>query len=207
MVKLKNKESNILKGGKCMNLTMSPRATALAIMAFFLMLITVSFFMWWRQASVWQDQVINEHITQLHDIFMRIDADCHILNFEHQKNYIDFLNVVKFVGSEVGSMHVEYPDKWNGPYLQDNPTMQEKQYQIVRTQKGYYIVPGEGVELSNGKIIGKDIMFDEKADIDAMLKDPQALQCNEYVLAAHMPLNKHRPTQEVQVLVEDVEAE
>lgn len=190
-----------------MNFTMSPRATAFAIMAFFLTLIAVSFFMWWRQASVWQDQVIHEHITELHDIFTRIDADCHILHFDHQKNYIDFLNVVKFVGSEVGSMNLAYPDKWKGPYLQDNPTMQEKQYQIVRTHKGYYIVPGEGVELCNGKIIGKDIIFDEKADIDAMLKDPQALQCNEYKLAAHLPLNKQKPTSEVQIVVEDVDIE
>lgn len=191
-----------------MNMTMSPRATAISIMTFFGLLIVISFFMWWRQASVWQDQIINEHIAKLHEIFMRIDAECHIVSFKYQKNYIDFLNVVKFVGADVGTMNLANPENWRGPYLHDNVSIQEKYYQIVRTHKGWYIVPGEGVELSNGKVIGKDITFDEKADIDAMLQDPHALKSKDgYILAARLTLQQYHATSKVQMVVEDVEAE
>lgn len=168
----------------------SRRGFAIGSVALLTVLVSISFFMWWRQTSVWQDAVIDEHIRTLQGIFKRIDDDSHIIGFEHAKNYIDFLNVVTFVGSEVGSMNVAYPAKWKGPYLRENPTMQEQLYQIVRTKKGYYIVPGEGVELSNGKVIGKDIIFDEHSDIEAMLQDENALKFKDYVLAAPLPLEK-----------------
>ncbi|MGE0010018.1 MAG: hypothetical protein AB7F19_05770 [Candidatus Babeliales bacterium] len=177
------------------------------IVLFFTILLCISFFTWWQQASVWQEQVIDEHITTLLGIFKRIDAECHITGFEHQKNYIDFLNVATFAGSEVGSMNLAQPHKWKGPYIKDNPTIQEKQYQIVRTHKGYFIVPGEGVELGNGKVIGKDIVFDEDADIEAMMQDEHALKFKEYKLAAPLILKSEAQVEltpkEALVVLED----
>lgn len=168
----------------------STRGFAIGSVILLTLLISVSLFMWWQQTSVWQDAVIDEHIRTLQGVFKRIDDDCHIIGFEHKKNYIDFLNVVTFVGSGVGSMNVTHPEKWRGPYLRENPTMQEQLYKIVRTKKGYYIVPGDGVELSNGKVIGKDIIFDEHSDIEAMLQDELALKFKDYALAAPLPLEK-----------------
>ena len=138
-------------------------------------IFAMSLIVLWYQGKKASDRIIADHIVQLDAIFENIHRTCNIINFEHQKNYIDFLTVKSFVGSEVGSMNLAYPEKWVGPYLDDNPTIQEQYYQIVRTKKGYFIVPGLGVRLSNGKIIGKDIILSEDADIQGMI-DAGSLQ-------------------------------
>jgi len=110
-------------------------------------------------------------IAELRSVFKRIHKTCKILSFDYQKNPINFLNVRTFAGSEVGSINLVYPKKWEGPYLQDNPTMQGKEYMVVHTNDGYFITPGEGVRLPSGKIIGKDVLLGEDADIPAMMGD------------------------------------
>lgn len=136
--------------------------------------------------------VIATEVLQLQKIFERIDADCTILGFDNQKNPINFLNVISFVGSEVGPMNLTYPDRWKGPYLPDNPVVKNKEYQIVRTQKGYFITPGEGVTLPNGKVVGKDIILDENADILKMMFDEQALYFEDTSLAAQLKLGQRQ---------------
>jgi hypothetical protein len=111
-----------------------------------------------------------------------------IIDFDNQKNSINFLNVAKFTGSEVGPMNLAHPEKWEGPYLQDNPTMQHIAYQVVSTKKGYFITPGEGVKLPNNKIVGKDIVLDKKANIEAMMIDADALMYKDRSLAAALEL-------------------
>lgn len=133
-------------------------------------------------SPIYVDNLIVADIAKLESIFKIIDNDCTILNFEHNKNYIDFLNVEKFIGNEVGSVILESPNKWNGPYAPFNPRVQDKLYQIVQTSNGYYIVPGDNVRLSNGKVIGKDINFSSKTNIEKMLKD------NKYLLSSNGPL-------------------
>ena len=64
--------------------------------------------------------------------------------------------VKSFEGSEVGSLNLAYPKKWQGPYLGDNPTFQGKAYQIIRTKNGYFVTPGDGIMLPNGLVIGRD---------------------------------------------------
>jgi hypothetical protein len=133
--------------------------------------------------------MIATDIAQLATIFNRINTTCGIIGFDHQKNPINFLNVTSFVGSEVGPMNLKYPQKWQGPYLPNNPTMQAIEYQIVRTDRGYFITPGDGVKLPNGKIVGKDIILDEHAHIVALMADSQGLMFEEQPLAA--PLHLH----------------
>ena len=132
--------------------------------------------------------MIAQEVAQLRDIFHRIHKTCVIIDFDAQKNPINFLNVVKFVGSEVGPMNLVHPDKWEGPYLQDNPTLYHIEYQVVSTKKGYFITPGDGVTLPNKKVVGKDIILDQKANIDAMMTDPQLLEYKDQPLAARLNL-------------------
>lgn len=150
----------------------------------FLVLIGFAFFNYWHQAKMYNDMIIADDVAQLASILNTIDKECGIVNFEHQKNNIDFLNVIAFEGSEVGPMNLKYPKKWKGAYLKDNPTIQEKYYQVVHTKKGYFVVPGDGVELSSGKVIGKDIIFDESADIPAMIS--QGLSFKSHPLAVQI---------------------
>lgn len=132
---------------------------------------TVAFF--WFKAVYDIDSVIANDILLLAEKLEQIHADCEIISFEHQKNFIDFLNVISFEGSEVGPLNLTYPKNWKGPYLKDNPTIQEIYYQVVKTKYGYFVVPGPNVRLSSGLVIGKDIIFDEDADIEKMIVDGQ----------------------------------
>lgn len=154
-----------------------------------LVLLLVSIIVFWRVAIKSGDTIIAQDIELLKKVFHQIDDDTSIIDFEHERNYIDFLTVVKFVGSEVGAVNLAKPENWKGPYLHDNPTYQEKYYEIIKTKKGHYIVPGYGIELSSGKVIGKDIMYDENADMEKLIQSDGALNYRGTPLGAHFKLN------------------
>ncbi len=161
-----------------------PGVTGLVLVALFSLTIVNFFF---RSKSTAGTKMVQD-IKTLATVFHRIDAECGIIDFDHQKNSINFLNVIAFKGSEVGSMNLRHPEKWQGAYLNDNPTMQDQEYQVVYTKKGYFITPGEGVKLPNGKVIGKDIIFDENADIDALARDGKDLSFEGNALAAPLKM-------------------
>ena len=142
-----------------------------------------------KQSRTFSDQLIVDEVQRLSTIFQKIDGECKIIGFRHQKNYIDFLTIERFAGttSEVGAMDLMLPKNWHGPYVQENPVVQEKLYQIVRTKKGYFIAPGDGVKLSSGKTVGVDIVLDESADIKGLVNDPKGLQFQGKPLA--LPLS------------------
>jgi len=150
----------------------------------FVILIGISLFKLFYNVKVASDVIIVQEVQQLVEIFKRIDKRCKIISFDYQKNNINFLNVEKFSGSEVGPMNLVYPKNWEGPYLKDNPTIQDKEYQVVKTKQGYFIVPGHGVKLSNGKVVGKDITFDENTNIPKMMADEKFLNFKGKALAA-----------------------
>lgn len=129
---------------------------------------TVYFFFF--QAKIEIAEQLSSDVHTLKNILQKIDAQCEIMSFDQEKSYINFLNVGCFEGSEVGPMNLAYPKKWQGPYLKDNPTMQGFYYYVLKTPRGYYIVPGDGVKLRDGKILGKDIVITANSDIDELLK-------------------------------------
>jgi hypothetical protein len=132
--------------------------------------------------------IMAHDVAQLKEVFQKIHQDCGIIDFDAQKNPINFLNVMTFIGSEVGPMNLTYPEKWQGPYLKDNPTIYHITYQVVSTKQGYFITPGDGVTLPNKKVVGKDIVLDKKANITQMMKNPQELSYKDQPLAAHLDL-------------------
>ncbi len=140
------------------------------------------------RSKVTTGRMIAAEVVQLHDIFQRIHRTCQIIDFDYQKNRINFLNVKSFTGSEVGPMNLVHPNKWEGPYLDDNPTIQGIEYQIVRTKKGYFITPGDKVKLPNNKIVGKDIILDEDADITAMMHNENKMMFERKSLATPLIL-------------------
>lgn len=142
------------------------------------------------QARRANDELIAQQVQQLKNIFKEINDTCKINGFRHEKDYIDFLNVASFEGSVVGPMSLMEPKNWKGPYLKESLTIGGKEYQIVTTKKGYYIVPGDGVALANGKVIGKTLIINSNSDIDALVKDPQALISNGKPLAARIDTYK-----------------
>lgn len=155
---------------------------------FMMLLIGIAIFSVRSGAKQFSGEAMVSDIALLAGLFEQINKDCTILSFDAQKNPINFLTVGNFAGSEVGSMNLVHPEKWQGPYLPDNSAMQGIEYQIVRTDAGYFIVPGEGVTLPNGQVIGKDILLDEKADIATLSQEGGALHFKGKALAAQIPV-------------------
>lgn len=151
------------------------------IFAAFFSFIVIKYISQARRAN---DGLIATHILQLSDIFKKINATAKIIGFRHENNYIDFLNVRSFQGSEIGPMTLLEPKSWQGPYLDENVSIEGKEYQIVVTKKGPFIIPGNGVKLSNGMIIGKTLIIDAKSDIEALMRDPTGLLSGDRPLAA-----------------------
>jgi len=154
----------------------------------FLGLLGIALYKMFYESRTYSDVVISQHVIELAKIFKRIDDKCKIIDFDYQKNPINFLNVVKFVSSEIGPMNLTYPKNWEGPYVKDNYNVQKREYQIVKTKKGYFITPGDGVRLSSGKIVGKDIILDEDADISQMMMHGGDLNFKGRALAAPLPI-------------------
>lgn len=130
--------------------------------------------------------VISKDIGRIVDSLNRIDQKCNILSIEHERNYVDFLTVTKFVGSEVGCLNLAFPDKWQGPYAQDNPTMRGKLYEIVKTKEGIFVVPGFGVMLPNRLEVGKDFEITFDSSIREMLQEGGPLNYKGQALAAEL---------------------
>lgn len=132
--------------------------------------------------------IIDHDVKNLVEIFKKIDEQCGILSFDYSKNHINFLNTVKFTGSEVGPLNLIHPDNWQGPYAKENPRIQDKEYVIRKTDKGIFVTPDDGVKLPNGKIIGKDIILDEKTDISALINEEGKLKFKDKILAAPLQM-------------------
>lgn len=138
----------------------------------------------WHQAQERVNKTIASNIEQLCTIFTDINKTCGIESFEHEVNYIDFLTVKSFQSKQVGAMRIKSTDGWHGPYVTENPNIQTKKYEIIHTNKGYFITPGCNVALSDGRIIGKDILLNYETDIQELIdngilrtKDGKALAC------------------------------
>ncbi len=143
------------------------------IIAFFvfILLFIFTFGRFFYQSKVEVDKLISVHMDQLSLAFQKINQDCKILGFLQEKSYTDFLNVKSFDGATVGSIITANPGNWQGPYLVDNPIIQGKFYEIMKFNSGYYVVPGTGVKLANGKVIGKDIVLQKDIDPELLIKE------------------------------------
>jgi len=130
--------------------------------------------------------VIASDIKSIVSALDKIDNDCSILKIENNRNYVDFLTVEDFAGSEVGCLNLAYPKKWKGPYLRDNPTMQGKLYEIIKTKDGIFVVPGKDVKLPNGFIVGKDFQITYNSPIFEMIEKNGKLNYNGMALVAQL---------------------
>lgn len=154
---------------------MAGRFLPILTILFFLLLFAIAVYRLYQNVREVPSTLVADHIEKLAGIFKKIEETGGIDRFDEEKNRIDFLNVKSFVGSKVGSLTLYHPERWQGPYIDENPTIQDKPYVVVKTSVGYYIVPGDGVKLSNGKVIGKDIVIDKNTDFEKLTRDPQGL--------------------------------
>lgn len=130
--------------------------------------------------------VIGEDLVNIERIFNQIDKECNILDIRKTGAQIDFLNVEKFSGSTIGPINLAHPKNWKGPYLIQNPAIQQKFYEIVLAHDGYFIVPGQGVELPNGLVMGKDIVITKDTAVTPMLLPDGSLHFKGQACAAKL---------------------
>ncbi len=144
------------------------------------------------QVRYGEDQPVVADIEKLQTIFNSINESAQIVSFKGRKAPINFLTVRSFAGSSVGPLKVTRPDQWKGPYITEPIEAQGIEYQLVATKKGVYIVPGDGVQLANGKVMGDTVRITDASDIDVMMSDPTQLQSKSKPLAAKLTLTPQR---------------
>lgn len=149
-----------------------------------------SLYRFYRSAQFATNRIIAEQVKTLVHILKKIDDTCGIVAITRDRSVIDFLNVKSFAGSEIGPLNLMEPKKWAGPYLETNYAIQGKLYEIIRTKEGYFVVPGEGVKLSSGKVIGKDIVFTYDTDVEAYVNDAGGLEYDGNPMAMRLHLKK-----------------
>ncbi len=131
----------------------------IVLFVFFKMYYTKPYFV----ASVMQSDML--HLEKiLHDI----DDTCEVLSLQDVSAPIDFLTVESFAGSMVGGVDLAHPKNWDGPYLEQNPIAQGKFYELAKAKDGYFIIPGKGVMLPNGAVMGKDIIISPKTSVEKL---------------------------------------
>lgn len=119
--------------------------------------------------------VIEQDVVRIAKILASVDKNCTVLSMSGERMPVNFLNVKAFVGSNVGGLNLAYPQKWQGPYAEISPTYQQRFYEIVRTCEGLFVVPGYGVTLPNGCVMGHDVLVSYDTSVKKMLTKGGAL--------------------------------
>jgi len=150
---------------------------------FLLILFGFLFYKFSFGRSVYVARYIASETETVAKILKDIDEGCNILSIRGDRCFVDFLTVKDFVGSEVGCLNLAHPKVWKGPYLNDNPAVNGILFEIVKTSDGYYVLPGVGVKLPNGFVVGTDIKIDGNTDITTMLQPGGNLEYKGFRLA------------------------
>lgn len=152
--------------------------------SFFLLTITSVFvYQVLKERPIYLAATIKSDLDQLEKSLTKIDTECSVLSITPSRAQINFLNVEKFSGSMVGCLNLAYPKKWTGPYSPTTPTLQGKPYELVKANDGFYIVPGHGVKLPNGLIVGKHFEIDVSFPIGQMIQPGGKLYYKNEALA------------------------
>src|SRR3990172_12711866 len=106
------------------------------------LLLVVFFFRIFRSRTEVLGAVIIDDLAHIERVLNQVDKECNILSIRTERAVLDFFTVVKFAGSTVGCLNLAHPKKWKGPYLQQNPSVQGKLYEVVGTKEGYFVIPG-----------------------------------------------------------------
>ena len=139
-----------------------------------------------RYYASYSNFAVIKEIEELKKALEHIHSSCSVMSTSQELAPIDFLNVKEFSGSQVGPLHLKYPDKWQGPYCETSICYKGHPFALLTNHKGYYIVPGNGVVLDNGLIIGKDITFTSDCDIEALVTSFPALVSENKLLVGKL---------------------
>ncbi len=152
-----------------------------------ILLLTIFLFRVFLSRSTRVAEVIQKDLTSIEKVLNKIDKKCNILSIRSERAFVDFLTVEKFTGSVVGCLNLAYAGRWKGPYLERNPTLQGRFYEIVLSKEGYFVVPGYGAKLPDGSVMGKDVVITSKTSVLPMLKAGGKLTYKKKKLGLQLP--------------------
>ncbi len=153
-------------------------------------------------------QIMQNDLDTLLTILNKIDNECDILHIKNNHVVLDFFTVKNFAGSEIGGINLAYPQNWSGPYMTQNPVLQQCYYELIVAQDGAFVVPGNGATLPNGKIMGKDIVLNTGSTVGQYLDKQGALYWEGSLLARKIPFkigdwHARRPKKDEKVKIID----
>ncbi len=166
-----------------------------------LLLLIIFFFRVFQDRFSVLNTVIKDDLARIERILNQIDKECNILSIRSDRAFLDFLTVEKFAGSMVGCLNLAYPKHWKGPYLNQNPSVQGKLYEIIPAKDGFFVLPGYGVKLPNGLVVGRDIVIGRNTLIAPMMEAGGRLNYKGQALALKLKFkvgdwDSPRPTPE-----------
>jgi hypothetical protein len=133
--------------------------------------------------------VVRSQVRLLGKALQKAHNDVRFMQILPGKHSLDFLVASRFECDSNAGIGVERKNAWKGPYLNRIPTIQGHPYVLLKTSKGLFVVPGDGVELPSGIVIGNGISWSDKMDIKALMSDGNMLTIGKYPLAAEVTLN------------------
>ena len=147
-------------------------------------------FFTYRQYShgpIFMARVIGRDMQQVVEALTTIDENCSILSFDSDQNRLDFFTVKSFIGSEVGPLNLAYEAMWQGPYLQDNPQVQGKEYQAIKTKEGVFVIPGDGVRLPNEYVVDGQALLQKGEPMAVLTAEGGSLHYEGISFAQKLP--------------------
>jgi len=117
----------------------------------------------------------------------QVDRYCHIETVTPGLHPLNFLTLPRPTERDFCGIELEFPKQWTGPYFSEVPVLDNTPYQLLKTEKGLFLVPGNGVRLPNGNVIGIDIVWHYTTEVAALAQQGGALWYDGIPLARHIP--------------------
>lgn len=114
---------------------------------------------------LWHTRLIQGDLNQIAHATYLMDHDCGLQELRTGRHPIKLLTQKTPPESVIELSH---PENWRGPYLHKVLTLQGKPYELLKTKNGLYVVPGNGVKLPSGAVIGDTFSWCANTDMNAL---------------------------------------
>lgn len=161
---------------------------------FFVVLVTTSLIMLASLRTIYRTSdftaaIISNDLSCIAHALTKLHTSCTIVSFEREHSPLDFLTMPSLpTFAKNKHLTVAQPEKWRGPYLTEIPTVQGKAYEICRAYDGYFLIPGRGVQLPNGLVMGVDLIITPEILVAPLLSTGKALNYKGEQLAKKLDL-------------------
>ncbi len=101
---------------------------------------------------------IHSDMEQINKLLITIDKKCSLVDTLHNPQEITFFNRKDI--DEKSGLIVRYPERWSGPYSEQDFSYGGKPYSLLKKSSYMLIIPSCGTTLPSGAVIGNDISID-----------------------------------------------